>query len=88
MIDLELTTPIFIPSARLLFDLGLHLVPVLKPGTKEVTNIVAINLSDKIIRMFNGMCLSDEEYNLVSPGSPIIGPSELSHSEESEENVW
>lgn len=66
MIDLEYAAPVFVPSARLLFDLGLHLVPVVKPGTQEVTNIVAINLSDKIIRMFNGMSLSDEDY-LSSP---------------------
>jgi hypothetical protein len=67
MIDLETSHPIFVPSARLLFDLGLHLVPIVKPGTTDVTNIVAINLSDKIIRMFNGMQLSDdtENYNAL-----------------------
>ena len=72
MIDLESAVPIFVPSARLLFDLGLHLVPVARPGTEEVTNIVAINLSDKIIRLFNGMCLSDDEY-FSSPRETIHG---------------
>ena len=66
MIDLEKTVPNFVPSARLLFDLGLYLVPVVKPGTQDVTNIVAINLSDKMIRIFNGMSLCDDDYTEIA----------------------
>ena len=73
MIDLDVRAPAFVPSARLLFDLGLHLVPIVEQETQMVTNIVAINLSDKIVRMFNGMSLSDDDYNL--PSSALGGGS-------------
>jgi hypothetical protein len=74
LLDLVQDAPSFVPSARLLFDLGLHIAPVLKPGTQVVTSVVAINLSDKVVRLHNGMCLTDDGYQPAQAegtGNPV-----------------
>jgi hypothetical protein len=60
LIDLEEPVAHFTPSAKLLFDIGLHVVPSTEPVSGMVRSVVAINLSDKIIRIHNGMDLGEE----------------------------
>ena len=69
MIDLSEPLVPFAPSAKLLFDLGLHLVPMTNPNDELVHKIVAINLSDKIIRISSGMNLSDESEDFKKSGT-------------------
>ena len=47
------------PSAKLLLEPGLHIVPITDASDESISRIVAINLSDKIIRIYNGMLLGD-----------------------------
>lgn len=72
LIDLKEPLEPFTPSARLLFEFGLHLVPVKDQLTEKITKIVAINLSDKIIQICNGMSICDQEVPLFDPTSPRL----------------
>lgn len=81
LIDLKEPLQPFTPSARLLFEFGLHLVPVKDQVTEKVVKLVAINLSDKIIQISNGMSICDEEVPLFDPSSPRLTTSVGSSSE-------